>query len=52
MLELMLPGGNRTICMTWHMMPGLDLRSMRTDPARHLLVADTVDGLNHELSKL
>ena len=35
----MLRGGNRTICMIWHMLKGLDLNSLYTDPAGHLIMA-------------
>ena len=42
-------GGNRTICMIYNTILGLDMYSIDTDPAQQLIVADigsTVDGLD------
>ena len=57
----MLPGGSRTICITWHTFPGWDLYSTCTDPAEHLTTAasgsivddiDAIDDLDRDLSEV
>ena len=54
----MLPGGNRTICMIWHMFLGLDLFSTCTDLAQHLITAatgcaiDYLDDLDRDLAEV
>ena len=51
----MLLGGIGTICMIQHIFPGLDLYSIHSNPAKHLITAAkgfTVDDLDRDLSKL
>ena len=47
----MLPGETLTMCMIWHMFPGLDLYC--TDPAQHLTTAgEDLSDLDRDLSDL
>ena len=41
MVQLMLPGRSRTICMIYHVVPAVALYSIYTGPAQHLKTADT-----------
>ena len=57
MFKLMLPGGNRKICMicSKQTFPGLDLHSLHTHPAQYLVTADAgstvMDDLDRDLSR-
>ena len=55
----MLQRRSRAICVIRHMFPGLDLHCMYTDPAQHLIAADTgpttvddLDDLDRDLSEV
>lgn len=43
----MWPGGSRTISMIYHMIPGLDPHSVRTDPAQHLITEYTGSAVDY-----